>query len=316
MSCTIIWNELSPEEWELRFAALPRSTLLQSYDYARVVCGLQKQKARFGLILISGKEAGLVQILEAGILWNALHTVILDRGPLWFEGFGGAAHIKMFFEELNAQFPARFGRKRRILPEIEDGMTAQKILESVGLRRMEGREGYQTIWVDLGQEEEQRRAALKSNWRNKLNKAEKSGLEIQWDSDGKYFPWLLKTYALDKKMRGYDGPSPQFLDALAQFLSPKGNMLIGRALLDGRPIACVLFISHGRSATYQVGWSSEEGRKVAAHHLLLWEGAKRLKEKGICEIDLGGVNDESAAGVKTFKEGLGGQSICLVGHYF
>ncbi|MCB1530330.1 MAG: GNAT family N-acetyltransferase [Rhodospirillales bacterium] len=316
MSCTIVWNGLSPEEWDRRFAVLPRSTFLQSYDYARAVCALQKQKARFGLIQINGKEAGLVQILETGILWDALHTVILDRGPLWFEGFGGAAHIRMFFDEFNRRFPPRFGRKRRVLPEIEDGMTARKMLESTGLRRMEGREGYQTIWMDLGPEEEARRAALKSNWRNKLNKSERSGLEIEWDERGMFFPWLLKTYALDKKIRGYDGPSPQFLDYLAKFLSSKGNMLIGRALLDGRPVACVLFISHGRSATYQVGWSSEEGRRKAAHHLLLWDGTARLREKGICEVDLGGVNDESAAGVKTFKEGLGGQGICLVGHYF
>lgn len=80
MSCTIVWNGLSPEEWDRRFAVLPRSTFLQSYDYARAVCALQKQKARFGLIQINGKEAGLVQILETGILWDALHTVILDRG--------------------------------------------------------------------------------------------------------------------------------------------------------------------------------------------------------------------------------------------
>lgn len=49
-----------------------------------------------GLIEIDGKEAGLVQMFEAGILWNAIHGIIIDRGPLWFEGFGNAMHIKRF----------------------------------------------------------------------------------------------------------------------------------------------------------------------------------------------------------------------------
>ena len=40
-----------------------------------------------------------------------------------------------------------------------------------------------------------------------------------------------------------------------------------------------------------------------------------LKDKGIKELDLGGVNDETAAGIKTFKEGVGGTLVRTVGHY-
>ena len=64
MTCVIKWNTLSIEEWEKKFSRLPRSNILQSYTYARVVCPLQKQKARWGVIEIDGIEAGLVQILS------------------------------------------------------------------------------------------------------------------------------------------------------------------------------------------------------------------------------------------------------------
>ena len=88
MTCTIDWNVLSFSEWEQRFKKLNRATLLQSYPYAQAMAEISGQKPRWGLIKIDNVEAGLVQILEVGFLKNLIHAVILDRGPLWFDGFG------------------------------------------------------------------------------------------------------------------------------------------------------------------------------------------------------------------------------------
>lgn len=316
MICTILWNTLSIDDWEEKFSRLPYSNLLQSYDYAKAYCPMARQKARWGLIQIDGHDAGLVQLFEAGILWNAIHAVIVDRGPLWFDGFGNAVHVKLFFDELNKQFPPRLGRRRRFLPETEDGATARKLIEQTGLERMESTKGYETIWVDLAQNEETLRANLKSNWRNKLNKAEKAGITIDWDNMGREALWATAIYAADKESRHYGGPKPELLRSYATILAPKKTMLVGRAMEGTNPIAFVILVMHGRSATYLVGWSSPEGRDVAAHHLLLWEGMLTLKRKGIQEFDLGGTNDEGAAGVKTFKEGLGGKLVRYVGHYY
>ncbi len=317
MHCAIKWNTQSIDEWESKFSRLPKSNILQSYTYALVVCPLQKQKARWGIIEIDGVEAGLVQIFEAGILWNRIHAVVVDRGPLWFEGFGNAMHVKRFFDELNKQFPQRWGRKRRIIPETEDGITAQKMICQTGLNFFG--KGYQTIWLDLTPSIEELRANLKSNWRNKLNKSEKAGLAVEWDEAGKHLSWLICIYTADKAIREYGGPSPEFLRKYLPLLAAKGDLLIGRALKneekDGEAAAFVLLVRHGRSATYLCGWSSEAGRDTAAHHLILWEGMSVLKQKGIKELDLGGVNDESAEGIKTFKEGLGGKTLRTVGHY-
>ncbi len=313
MSCVIKWNTQSIDEWERRFSRVPRSNLLQSYTYAQVTGPLQKQTPRWGLIEIDGQEAGIVQMFEAGILWNRFHAVILDRGPLWFEGFGTALHVKRFFDELNKQLPQRWGRKRRILPETEDGPTAHKLISQTGLHFF-GR-GYETIWLDLTPDVETLRANLKSNWRNKLGKAEKAGITIDWDMGGIHLSWLTGIYAADKSLRAYGGPTPAFLRKYGPLLAAKGDLLVGRALKGNDPIAFVLFAGHGRSATYLAGWSSVDGRENAAHHLLLWQGALVLKEKGIKELDLGGINDESAEGIKIFKEGLGGRNVRYVGHY-
>ncbi len=312
MSCTINYNTQSIDQWESKFSTITRSNILQSYTYARARCPIAKQRARWGLIQIDGRDAGLVQIFEVGFL--GLHALMLDRGPLWFDGFGNAMHVKRFFEEFNRQFPKRFGRKRRILPEIEDGPSAQKMITQWGFNRLPSN-GYETFWVDLTQDHETLRANLKSNWRNKLNKAEKSGIEIEWDVEGTHLPWLLGIYATDKALRDYGGPSADFLKSYVPMLAQQNNLLLGRAMKDGVPIAFSLFALHGRSATYLVGWSSEDGRETAAHQLCLWMAMMALKNRGIKELDLGGVNDETAAGIKTFKEGVGGRFMRTVGHY-
>lgn len=315
MICTVEWNNFSPGEWEKRFAKLKRSNLLQSAAYARAQDRLHRQKARQGLIHIDGKEAGLVQVLEAGVWNNMLHAVILDRGPLWFEGFGSAEHIGAFFRAFNKEFPRRLGRRRRIMPEAAHETEILDMFRNNGLCPNLRIRPYQTCWLGLAKDIETVHMNLKKNWRNSLSKAERSGLEIEWDESGKSLSWLLKIYALDKAQREYGGPSPRYLSVLAEECRKEENLLIARATLDARPIAAILILCHGQGATYQAGWTSEEGRKCAAHHLLLWDALGFLKERGIRDLDLGGVNDESAAGVKIFKEGMGGELAVLAGLY-
>lgn len=315
MKCVIEWDKLSIEEWEKRFSRLRRSNILQSYSYARAQCPLARQKGRWGLITIDGAEAGMVQMLEAGTLFNLFHAVLLDRGPLWFDGFGNAMHIKVFLYEFNRQFPKRFGRRRRILPEVEDGPTIQKIISQSGLTA-EGKTGYQTFWVDLKKDTDSLRADLKQKWRGHLSKAERENMVVTWDVNGAAIAESLFLYAADKALRGYAGPSPDFLKAYLPILAASNNLMIGRVVNADSTLAFVLVARHGRSATYLAGWSSDDGRKVCAHHLLLWNAMVMLKEKGIEDFDLGGINDdESGAGIKSFKEGLGGQAITYAGLY-
>lgn len=311
--CTIEWNVLSLDEWQTRFNQTPYSNILQSYQYAQAMAVTDRQKARWGLVKINGVEAGLVQILEAGILWNLFHAVILDRGPLWFRGFGGAAHIKLFFDAFNQVFPKRFGRKRRIIPEIESGATAQALIKQTGLMPKAEEKAYQTLWWNLEVE-----PLLRPNWSGSLKKAEKminSGeIIIEWDDKGIFYSDLRCKYALDKQLRGYGGPSPKFLDNIARFSTKDNPMIIGKVSKGSKLIAMMMFLKHGQSATYQVGWSSDTGRKCCAHHLLLWQGRSVLQGYGVKQLDLGGINDEND-GIKKFKEGTGAKPCALLGFY-
>lgn len=315
ISCEIEWNSLSLDEWDKTFASCQRTSLLQSYDYGYTMATINQQKPRWGLIKINGEHAGLVQILEAGVLGNLIHAVLLDMGPVWLKGFGSAAHLHAFFTEFNRQFPRRFGRKRRILPSIEQSDSATKLFEKLGFKP-KPTPSYQTVWLDLRPGLDTLRAGLKSKWRNSLNKAEKSNLKIEWDDTTEHLSWLITEYNADRAIKNYDGVSAKTLRALAHNFKRNQNVIIARAVLDKLPVAAIMVFIHGSSATYQISWTSEDGKKHAAHNLLLWSSFQYLKEHGITDFDLGGINDETAKGVKKFKEGIGGQSTTYLGHYF
>jgi lipid II:glycine glycyltransferase (peptidoglycan interpeptide bridge formation enzyme) len=305
---------LNIPEWEERFKRLPRSTLLQSYAYARAICPLNRQTARWGIISFNGQEAGMVQIFEAEAFKKAFHAILIDRGPLWFEGYGTDAQLEAFIKAINHEFPRRWGRRRRFIPEIQDNTNIREFMARQGWKCVNA-QGYQTLWLEIDRDTKELFEKLKPAWRNMVRKAQKSGVRTEWDDTALHLEWMLGGYVADRAQKGYDGPSVKMLRALAKTMTPQKNMVIGRALIDNQPCAGVLFFLHGASATYQIGWSDGKGREAAAHNLLLWDALEMLKGRGIRNLDLGGVNDESAAGVKNFKAGMGGELVQLAGLY-
>lgn len=305
MILTIEWNRPEGSDWDFLASKTRRATLLQCPDYVACVAGLAQ---RPGLIFIDGAAAGLCLLQETGALRNFLHVTVLDRGPLWFEGFGTQAHIDAFFTEINRQFPRRPGRKRRFMPEAQ-------AVHVQALRKRNQIQGYETLWLDLRQDDESLRANMRKNWRNALAKAERSVMVTDWDLPESHVPWLLKVHALDKATRGYGGASMPMLQSLASRFGAKNNLLLGRALVDGKAVGAILLLCHGSGTTYQVGWANEEGHKQGAHHLLLWQACAKLKERSVYDFDLGGINDEGAKGVKIFKEGTGAAPVRLAGTF-
>ncbi len=310
----IEWNILSSEQWSERLLRVKRLNLLQSYEYGIAMSKLDRQKVRRGIIYRDGKEIGIAQVLEAGILKNVIHAQLLDRAPLWFDGYGSIEDFKGFIDCFSKEFPKRLGRKLRFIPEFEDSSLACSVMNESGFIPAT-KEGYQTIWLDLRPDLEILRKNLNKKWRNMLNQAERKKLEIVWSEGGSNFAWLMTNYAKDKESKGYKGASLKTVISLSGEFSRGQNMLMGTAILDSKPIAAILLFIHGGSATYQIGYSSDIGRKARAHHLLLWSALEQLKGRNINDFDLGGINDGTAEGVKIFKKGMGGKIIKTLGIY-
>lgn len=312
MDCAIQWRlGMTRDQWNALLNKCPHTTLLQSYYYAQAMREVHRQGARHGIIIIDGKQAGIVQMHEVSLFRNAIHALSIDRGPLWFKGFGKETHLKAFAEALNTQFPPRFGRKRRFLPEFNQKYS---VFSFDHWKKIQKTGDYKSFSVDLSPEKDEIRQNFNGKWRNCLNKSEKEGVSVEIDMNCVTLGDFLHHYMQDRVRKRYNGASPRFLAALAKFAAMENNCLILNAREDGEVIASIIVFAHGAGATYQAGWTTPYGRKKNAHHLLLWHAMGALKARGVTQFDLGGYNDE-ADGIRSFKAGMGGHEIALIGSY-
>ena len=151
--------------------------------------------------------------------------------------------------------------------------------------------------IDLGQEEAILRSGLSGNWRNMLNVAQRKllqpGVRIDELDDQSVFEPLLENCADMMQERGVHFPVALYRD-LRQQLERDGQPGMLLAMRNGEQLlAATWAVPHGDTATYLLGWSGEEGRKLHAHHLLLWETLLRLKARGLRYFDLHHTPDDT-----------------------
>lgn len=313
--CSIEWGGMTIAEWDRHFQKVTRSNLLQHYPYAQAMRAVRNFGARHGLILLAGQPAGIVQIEELGLLRNAIHVLSLDRGPLWFTGFGSAADATSFFTEFNRQFPRRLARKRRILPELAFDPSTVSEISATGLDYQRRAPRYETIWMDISGGLPDLRKRLSGKWRNALAKAERGNFEVSVDWRAGTAAEFLTQYQSNKQDKQYNGPPVDILRGLIAFMAPRREVLVVNARRKGQTLASVLVLLHGQSATYQASWTTDDGRKLGCHNRLIWTAVEELKSRDISSFDLGGVNREAASGVTRFKTGLGGEIVQLCGRF-
>ena len=309
----IRWNTLDLPRWNELFRRIDDSNILQCYNYARVVRVRHFMNARWGQIFWDGVDVGLVQAHDVSLLFGVLHSIIIDRGPLFYRPVPAEAHAA-FWAEINRLWPSRLGRKRRFMPELLDNAENDALLAHSGLkcRKMQK---YSTIFVDFMPDIDEMRMKLRSNWRNHLKKAEKSGIIVDNSNDADDLTWFMREYAADRLNRRYRGPGIRTLAVMWDYFGQSDDRLFLVARSGDKRIAGALFFRHGASVTYQVGWADAEGRTLQAPSLLLWRAMLYFKERGVRSIDLGGIDDVHAAGVTDFKRGLNGNERTLVGWY-
>jgi hypothetical protein len=178
--------------------------------------------------------------------------------------------------------------------------------------------GYSTVLLDLKQSLPILKSGLEGKWRNRLNKAlatEKIRFHVQ--PSLKRCEWLLGKEMDQREAKKFHGLPTNFVQAyIAAAADPRQTFVVAYAELGKNTVAGMLFLIHGRVASYHMGWADEQGRQLSAHNALLWESVIYLQNLGIEVLDLGGVNTHDLPGISRFKLGTGGRAITLAGTYF
>jgi len=138
--------------------------------------------------------------------------------------------------------------------------------------------------IDLTPPRAERRARLHQNWRHQLGQAMRHNLRVR-HSPLPANHSVLKLEAAQARARRYQNWPAALTAAFAQVAPAQTHLLTAK--LRGYPVAFMLFLRHGARATYHIGHTTDEGRGVHAHNLLMWEAMEELAAQGVTFLDLG-----------------------------
>jgi hypothetical protein len=301
------WDHHDIAQWDESHARVG-AALQQDWAYGACMqlIGVPVWRAR---VLRDGEPIALAQFI--GRRLGPLATLALcSRGPVWLQDLS-AADKALAYRALRQSLPLQRPRFAFFSPD-------EPWQSEVGLPRWRRViTGYATVMLDLTPSIEELRAKLEGRWRNRLVAAESADLVVHkvGTNPGQY-RWLLEQENQQREQRGFQGLPLAFMDHYIQSRkSPARTVLTLRADQGRERVAAMMFLLHGSVATYQVGWSDATGRELNAHNLLLWQAIEALKQRGIRQLDLGGVNTARSAGIARFKLGTGGQPVILAGTY-
>lgn len=303
----IHWGGHDERAWDAAHAAAGGS-LQQDRAYGDAMLSLLVPVLR-ARIDIDGEPAALAQLLVRR--WGRIGAVALcSRGPVWVREIAADDRARVF-RAIRHSLPLPGLRFLLVTPEEAAGQRHGLS----PLRRV--MTGLSTVTLDLTQDADALRAGFEVRWRNRLSSAERSGLDVQRvGTNPNQFRWLVEADMAQRAERGLSGLPALFFERYALTRTPPGKAMLTLRADAGRDrVAAMMFLIHGSVATYEIGWTTDKGRDLHAHNLLLWNAMQMLKSQGIRVLDLGGVNTGRSAGLARFKLGTGGRVLTLAGTY-
>lgn len=301
------WSPRTLREWREYLLCVRNANWMQSWAYAQATFATEYFKTRIALVVHENKPVAMMSVQEIKI--GPLHFVNLKRGPLWFEKPSESLFLE-FAKTFRQEFPKSFGTRLRWMPEFEMQDETLGQLRNIGFKLHQ--HTLSTSWIDLSLSEDVLRKNLQQKWRNCLNKALRSPLKVEVDRTNKKFSLFMDYFRQHVLKKKYKAPSERFLQFEFNELGRQDDQFFVWAYIDGEPAAAIAITTQGKTASYRLGWTTDQGRKHNAHHALLWKALLISKEKGLTAFDVGGLLLDEPSGFSHFKLGLGGKVSHLV----
>jgi lipid II:glycine glycyltransferase (peptidoglycan interpeptide bridge formation enzyme) len=304
------WELLPQAEWE-EFHSSHHGALQQSWGYGEALRSLGVVVHR-AMVWDDGRLVAVAQFMCKRML-GYLSVASCSRGPVWHADVTPVQRATLY-KRLRQTLPVSW--LKVVLFSPDRSVDQVDPLEIQGLSRV--MTGYSTVLLDLQQSLPALKAGLEGKWRNRLNKA-LSNEKIRWHVQPslKRCEWLLGKELDQREAKKFHGLPTDFVQAyIGAAADHRQAFVMAYAELGKNTLAGMLFLIHGRVASYHMGWADEEGRQLSAHNALLWESVAYLQAMGIEVLDLGGVNTHDLPGISRFKLGTGGRAVTLAGTYF
>ena len=307
---TVNWEHLPQADWE-EFHSAQHGALQQSWAYGDALTALGVSMRR-AMVWEDGRLVAIAQFMCKRVL-GYITLASCTRGPIFLPGLSPDQRADIY-KRLRQTIPM----PRLKVPLFSPDCASDELdpAETRGMSRV--MTGYATVLLDLTRPLATLKEQLEGKWRNRLNKAlANTKLRLHVQPSLKRCDWLLGQELAQREAKKFHGLPTHFVPAyIAAVADPRKAFVVAYAELGKNTVGGMLFLIHGRVASYHVGWANDEGRHFNAHNALLWQVVVYLQDQGIEVLDLGGVNTPDLPGISRFKLGAGGRAITLAGTYF
>jgi len=171
--------------------------------------------------------------------------------------------------------------------------------------------------IDLTVGEDALRANLKRKHRQYVNKAERSGVEVErfdgtssTDLIGPALADFNRIYQHTAGRAGFVARQPFYYERVWSIFAPTGRVRLSFAVRDGERVATLFHFTCGERAVESYGGMTDAGAEARANYLLKWAAIADFAGEGFRVYDMWGL---ATGGIRQFKEGFGGEEIEYAG---
>ena len=314
-------------EWDEFVAASRIGSIYQSTDYAEVyaIAGwksellvLRDDREIRGGTLISWKQAPLVGRRLARVENGFLLADPADEaaaGHLWSGIRQWCQDRRVGLLDVRPHQPRAVGG----VPQPA-GARLDSWLRARGCRHS-AREGGGTYWLDLTRSEEELFGRTASHFRRHVRRARRAGCQVRFTFDPTIIDPMFECYmSMQRRKRQKVSYPPEFFRYGIRHLLSRRRCVVAHTETRGSRGSYAVIGLPG-VPRYMLGASVPTGAAPPAGHLLHWEIARWLKDRGHPAYDLGGApgpvprEDHPNFGVWRFKHDMRGDYVDYVGNY-
>ena len=234
-------------------------------------------------------------------------------GPLWRRRNvrDDPEILRHALRALHQEYAVRRGMVLRVMPRltVEDHPCCTQLATDEHYVKSGASASQRTLLMPLSDSLDDLRKGLAQKWRNCLNKAERAGLTVTAGTAPQLFDEFTVVYEEMLARKGLAPTADIYRHRHIQTLLPSDlKMDVLLAYKEGRLCAGMIASAIGDTAVYLFGATNHLGMQTSASYLLQWELVKLLKQRGVREYDLNGINPERNPGTYHFKKGLAGKN--------
>ena len=290
-------------EWDSAAAAFCGHNLMQDWAYGAAKAQVGGWRVERGMLSDAANVCGAAQVLLKSLPVIGGGVAWVNRGPVGLS----RSDRGTLLQALHQYYVVERGYYLRIAPAMHEEALTGMALDKYGFR-LTDTTGWASAVLDLATDLEALRAALRQNWRNALNKAERRDPSIEVAAGGAAFEGFLAEYADFLRHRHIRTTvTADLLRALQAQRSAGQTLQCYRARHQKTQLGSVLVVRSGKTVEYLAGTLLDAGRSFSVGQLLLWRAIRDAKSSGARYFDLGGLDpDRTPKGIFDFKSGVAG----------